>query len=78
MRLRRAVGIERYPGDADAKLRGALREHFRIGDNDQLGRIIVRGELYAQIRTDAGRFAGRDGQARYVIHSSRRGGVCRI
>ncbi len=67
MRLRRAVGIECYPGNVDAKLRGALREHFGIGDDDQLGRIIVRGELYAQIRTDAGRFAGRDGQARYAM-----------
>ena len=70
MRLRRAVGIERYQVDADAKLRSTLREHVGIGDDDQFGRIIMRGELYAQVGADAGRFAAGDGDDGRALHAA--------
>jgi hypothetical protein len=37
---------------------------FRIGDRDEIGRDVGRGELRDELRSNAGGFAGSDGEPR--------------
>ncbi|MOA22109.1 hypothetical protein D3C78_1426490 [compost metagenome] len=66
--VRPGAGAYRQQGDVQTQQRGAFGQQLTAGDRHQGMRLCRAGQQQAQVGTDAGRLAGRQGKALRLGH----------